>query len=116
LNDLGQVVFGASFTDGTSGIFLSNAVAHLPGDYNQDQIVDAADYIAWRKSVATQNLVADGDRDGVVGAGDYEIVREFFGLALDLPASGVAVTVVPEVGVTLLWAMVGAMGGRRRGD
>ncbi|MEZ6072461.1 MAG: PEP-CTERM sorting domain-containing protein [Pirellulales bacterium] len=26
-NDRGQVAFGATFTDGTSGIFVSNAVA-----------------------------------------------------------------------------------------
>ena len=27
----------------------------------------AADYVTWRRAVATQNLAADGNRDGVVG-------------------------------------------------
>ena len=54
LNDLGQIVFRAGFTDGTSGIFLSSAVAHLPGDYNRDGTVDAADYVVWRKTDGTQ--------------------------------------------------------------
>jgi hypothetical protein len=50
-NDLGQVAFEARFTDGTSGVFVSNKVAHgLPGDFNGDLIVDAADYVAWRKT------------------------------------------------------------------
>jgi hypothetical protein len=114
LNDLGQIAFGASFNDGTSGIFVSNVVAHLPGDYNHDHVVDTADYIVWRKAVTTQNLVADGDRDGVVGAGDYEIVREFFGLTL-AAGEGVAVTLVPEPALGVLtFVMLGAMIGSRR--
>jgi hypothetical protein len=54
LNDLGQVAFVATFTDGTYGIFVSNKVAHaLPGDFNADLIVDAADYVLWRKTGGT---------------------------------------------------------------
>src|SRR5262249_15116638 len=47
-NNLGQLVFWAKFTDGSQGAFLSSAVAHLPGDFNNDGTVDAADYAAWR--------------------------------------------------------------------
>ena len=49
-NNLGQLVFWASFTDGSQGVFVSNAVAHLPGDFNNDGTVDAADYVVWRKN------------------------------------------------------------------
>ena len=106
MNDLGQIAFSASFTDGTSGIFLSNAVAHLPGDYNGNGKVNAADYVVWRKAVATQNLIADGDRDGVVGPGDYALLREFFGQTLDFEANGVGLAAVPEPGAALLLAML----------
>jgi hypothetical protein len=54
-NDLGQLVFWARFTDNSEGIFLSSAVAHVPGDFNNDGIVDAADYVVWRKDDATQD-------------------------------------------------------------
>jgi hypothetical protein len=51
---LGQLVFWASFTDGSQGVFVSNAVANLPGDFNNDGTVDAADYVVWRKNDGTQ--------------------------------------------------------------
>jgi hypothetical protein len=102
LNDLGQVVFSANFTDGTSGIFLSNAVAHLPGDFNGDHVVDSTDYIVWRYAVPTQNPIADGDRDGDVDENDYVLWREFFGasLAEELAPGGGAV--VPEPATMVL--------------
>jgi hypothetical protein len=101
MNDLGQIAFYAGFTDGSSGIFLSDAVAHLPGDYNGDQIVDTADYVVWRKALAAQNLIADGDRDGIVGEGDRGIWKEFFGMSLVVD-SGAGGTSVPEPSAALL--------------
>ena len=53
-NNLGQLVFWARFTDGSQGVFVSSAVAHLPGDFNDDGTVDAADYVVWRKNDGTQ--------------------------------------------------------------
>jgi hypothetical protein len=103
LNDLGQIAFRASFTDGSSGIFLSDAVAHLPGDYNGDHIVDTADYLVWRKALASQDLIADGDRDGVVGNGDRAIWNEFFGMSLVVD-SGAGGSTVPEPSAALLVA------------
>jgi hypothetical protein len=35
-NNLGQLVFWASFMDGSQGVFVSNKVAGLPGDFNRD--------------------------------------------------------------------------------
>jgi hypothetical protein len=50
-NDAGQIAFSAFFTDGSSGVFVSNVVANsLPGDFNSDGIVDAADYVVWRNT------------------------------------------------------------------
>jgi hypothetical protein len=114
MNDLGQIAFHASFAGGTSGIFLSNAVAHLPGDYNDDGTVDSGDYIVWRKAVSTQSLVADGDRNGVVDAADYDLMREFFGMSLELESGGGSGATVPEPQMAALAAILGLVLRRRR--
>ncbi|QDU87067.1 hypothetical protein Pla175_04220 [Pirellulimonas nuda] len=51
----------------------------LPGDYNRDGALDAADYTVWRdalgQSVATPGAGADGDHSGVVDIHDYAVWR-----------------------------------------
>jgi hypothetical protein len=51
----------------------------LSGDYNNDGIVDTADYTLWRStfgnSVATGKF-ADGSKDGVINAADYVVWRD----------------------------------------
>jgi hypothetical protein len=47
-NNVGQLAFWASFTDGSQGVFVSNKVATVPGDFNFDGTVDAGDYVVWR--------------------------------------------------------------------
>ena len=65
-----------------------------PGDYNRDLLVDAGDYILWRKSLNTTGVPlysgADGDGDGTIGQGDYDVWREHFGETFPL-ASGASV-------------------------
>lgn len=59
----------------------------LSGDYNYDRVVDARDYLVWRKLLSSTNdLRADGDNDGVVGQGDYSVWRANFGASLPLPS------------------------------
>lgn len=62
----------------------------LPGDYNDDGRVDAADYSVWRD--AEGGLVAawssaDGDGDGVIGSGDFEVWRQAYGNTRATPAN-----------------------------
>jgi hypothetical protein len=53
------------------------------GDYNGNEVVDAADYVLWRKTlnqmVDPDGSGADGDGDGTVDPGDYTFWRERFG-------------------------------------
>jgi Glycosyl hydrolase family 59/F5/8 type C domain/Domain of Unknown Function (DUF1080) len=62
----------------------------LAGDYNQNGVVDAADYVIWRK---TQNSSvenysgADGNGNGVVDAPDYGVWTSNLGMMLDQPSS-----------------------------
>ncbi len=54
----------------------------LPGDYNSDGSVDAADYTAWRDRSGTPAgpfAGADGNGDGVVDRSDYELWKRQFG-------------------------------------
>jgi hypothetical protein len=55
-----------------------------PGDYNNDQVVDAADYVVWRKNLGTNfNLNGNGDESGgsagTVDAADYAWWTQHFG-------------------------------------
>jgi hypothetical protein len=60
---------------------------YLVGDYNGDGLVDARDYILWRKSAGQSGvgLAADGNHDGVVDETDYSLWRSHFG---DLEVAG----------------------------
>lgn len=96
----------------------ANTVADLPGDYNLDGRVDAADYTAWRdalgaagpqrnllatgpdsgfatwhanfgRSIDDPQLAGDFNHDGRVDAADYTLWRDTLGqVGLDLAADG----------------------------
>ncbi len=54
----------------------------LAGDYNLNNSVDAADYVAWRKmqgQTVPAYTGADGDGSGVIGSGDYGLWAANFG-------------------------------------
>ncbi len=104
-----NVAFGG--TDGRSlfitagnslyGIQL-NVPLPPPGDYNGDAIVDAADYVAWRIAVGSNDPLADGNDDGVVDIDDFDLWKANFGLTV----SGRSAAIVPEsttAGTLLVW-------------
>ena len=77
----------------------SNLAPALPGDYNHDHVVDAADYTVWRDSFGQtgSGLAADGNGNGQIDAGDYDVWRLYFG------QTGAGATgAVPEPGSVLL--------------
>ena len=74
-----------------------NLLAPLTGDFNNNGVVDAADYIIWRDTVgSTTDLRADANLNGVVDAADFDLWRSNFGTTG--PASGTAmgIAAVPE--------------------
>jgi hypothetical protein len=77
----------------TTLVFVANG---LPGDFNHNGIVDAADYTIWRDSFGQTgvNLAADADNSGTVDANDYSLWQQNFGRS-DLGGSGNQ-TAVPE--------------------
>ncbi len=63
----------------------------LAGDYNFDGVVDAGDYVLWRKLLGTMNSIADGDGSGVVDQTDGDIWRTNFGRRYEDLVAAVAV-------------------------
>jgi hypothetical protein len=88
------------------------------GDYNDDGIVNAADYVVWRNSVGHMGvgLAADGDGDGEINDGDYSLWRMHFGEAVGSSGSTVDSAAVPEpLGQSmLLVAIITITGGTTR--
>ena len=88
----------------------------IVGDYNEDLIVNIADYDLWRASFgSTTEFRADGNIDGVVDATDYTIWRDNLGKQWGDVDGGLAATGsmgsyfagVPEPGGVLLAAGLG---------
>jgi hypothetical protein len=100
----------------------------LNGDFNQNGIVDAADYVEWRTTNATQVVPysgADGNGDGIVNDQDYLVWRAGFGAVLrpdggvSLAAGGAAAAIaaamaIPEPSACLLFALGIAIAGSAR--
>jgi hypothetical protein len=87
----------------TSNSFVLRVVeAGLPGDFNRDGRVDAADYVVWRNGLGTTYMSAD-----------YNVWRANFGRAVTTVAgtAGVSENAVPEPTsiVILLCAFVGLL-------
>jgi len=79
----------------------------LPGDFNDDGVVDAADYSIWRDHLGDGDETAlSGSGDGMNGvdAGDYALWVDNFGKTLDAGAGagGSAIAAVPEPASWLL--------------
>jgi hypothetical protein len=88
----------------------------LPGDYNHNNTVDAADYVVWRNTFGQTGtgLAADGNGTGSIDVGDYDVWLAHFGQSY---ASGAgALAVVPEPRRIVLWmfAAAGSSLSRRR--
>jgi predicted outer membrane repeat protein len=64
----------------------------LPGDYNQNGIVDTADYTVWRNALGTRDIpafaAADGSGNGIVDQADYSVWKSHFGDTLPPQGAG----------------------------
>ena len=96
-NDL----FTLDVDTGTGTVTLVSAVVPLVGDYNDDGIVDAADYTVWRDTLgSTTDLRANGDDTGasagIIDEADYVAWKTNFGATSGAGSSGVIGGSVPE--------------------
>jgi hypothetical protein len=75
-NNLGNS-FSTSIAGRTLQVFV---ISGVPGDYNRDGAVDAADYVVWRKAQGTTTqLPNDNGIGGIVGLAQYNLWRSSFG-------------------------------------
>jgi hypothetical protein len=79
----------------------------LAGDYNQNGVVDTADYVVWRDSVGAMGglLAADGNHDNEITQLDYNIWKANFGTTIERPASAARPANVPEPSTLLLYSL-----------
>jgi hypothetical protein len=97
LNDSGLIAFSATFVGGGGGVFVSDLVSGLPGDYNANGTVDAADYVVWRKGL-----------DTTYTQDDYTVWRSNFGKPAANGAAVINSSSVPEP-ATLIVLVVGML-------
>ena len=93
-----------------SAVLAGAGVARLPGDYNADGVVDAADYTVWRDNQGAPDGALPNDADGgAIGVAQYQTWEENFGATLAATHS------VPEPGGVFLGLGLGvaALAGRR---
>jgi hypothetical protein len=86
------------------------------GDYNRNGVVDAADYVVWRKNMNTTNALPNDLIGGTIGPAHYDQWRAHFGQTAGTGSSTVANAAVPEPStlVMLVLAAVGVCSRRRR--
>lgn len=77
------------------------APAGVPGDYNENGLVDGADYVLWRKGGPLANEV---DAPGTVNGQDYVEWRSRFGNPG--AGSGLGTATIPEPGTCILATLV----------
>src|SRR5262249_23640652 len=90
-------------------LIAGTAAAGVTGDYNNDGVVNAADYVLWRKGGPLQNDPTPG-----VQPGDYDVWRAHFG---QTPGAGSSLSAgaVPEPTSAFLAALaIGFAGCLRR--
>jgi uncharacterized repeat protein (TIGR03803 family) len=103
----GMTERGGLAGDGLGTVF-SIAAPILPGDYNNDGKVDAADYVVWRKYSGTTNPLPNDPIGGTIGLAQFNQWRDNFGApgsGSSPGANGPASATVPEPASLLIMAI-----------
>jgi hypothetical protein len=96
MNNSGQILMGvtAQGSNPWHGLVVATP-PQLPGDFNENDIVDAADYVTWRKADGSSNpLPNDGGLGTPIDSDHYNLWSANFGAAS--PGAGLSFAAVPE--------------------
>jgi hypothetical protein len=96
---------------GEASLRAGKVVYILAGDYNGDEVVNAADYTVWRNHLGTSDTLPNDMSPGSVTVEDYAVWKQNFGAVLPAGAGGggaaaTGAAAVPEPASLLL--LVGA--------
>jgi hypothetical protein len=108
---------GVSWSPASGAIHVEQAPDRSsPGDYNNDQVVDAGDYIIWRKTFGEvgAGLAADGDWSGKVDEGDYHVWKENLGRISASSNNPESAVPEPSSALQVLMIALAALASRRR--
>jgi len=78
---------------------IAPPVPTLFGDYNNNGVVDAADYVVWRERLGQNVTIPNDMTSGNVGTGDYAVWRMNYGL---MGSGSAALAGVPEPAAFML--------------
>jgi hypothetical protein len=104
-------LYGTTVPQGAGVDIGAAEYPRLPGDYNGDERVDAADFVVWRKAFAdpASGLFADGNGDGKIDGQDFDVWWSNFSQSAGggaLVAANPAALAVPEPAAVLLIAAI----------
>lgn len=107
LSSLGNA-FSTAIAARTLQLFIIPALPILADDYNDDGVVDAADYAVWRNALdGGGTLEIETESEGVVDELDYHAWRTNYGNTLAPGAGGLTYRVPEPAGFALsLWGGV----------
>lgn len=118
IDDLMLQLGGPSYEALTFGGVLFEDLSALVGDYNDNGVVDAADYTVWRDHLGQTFSLPNRDPangSGAISAADYNSWKANFGAILGAgSASGTASSAVPEPAAGLMCVLAICLAAGRR--
>src|SRR4051812_19955412 len=74
-----QVRYQDSYGDWSSYSTTTLFTTMLPGDFNNNGVVDTADYLVWRANQGTNHVLANDSFGGTIGVAQFNQWRAYFG-------------------------------------
>jgi hypothetical protein len=111
-----EVRYEDNYGDWSSYSTPTSLTTMLPGDYNNNGVVDEADYLVWRKNSGTTNTIPNDPTGGIIGSGQYSQWRAHFGQTAGSGSGAISSAAVPEPArlSLMILAAVGAWTRQRR--
>ncbi|MEX0613666.1 MAG: hypothetical protein WD738_17025 [Pirellulales bacterium] len=105
-----QTVFATDvFANGRDGLAFRVIEEGLPGDFNENGKVDAADYVVWRKNNNTNNSLPNDSGLGTpIGSAHFDLWRANFGMMAAGAAAG-SNAPVPEPASLVVLGLAGPL-------
>jgi autotransporter-associated beta strand protein len=117
LSLIGPAGFDYQLVDSGGSIGLLVLPAGIPGDFNDDGMVDSADYLILKKFNGTDaELPNDGGLTGTVGEDHYNLWQQNFGRYTGDGGGGQGQVPEPAAAILAALGLIGCLGARRRRD